>query len=90
MKKLKKNTLTPANGKASVVRMPTAVPPAPKLTRSEILPRKDRTSEELYRQYFVATPSPQWKTDDDHFSLEQPSPLKWVPSETTYGIGQFQ
>ncbi len=42
--------------------------------------------EEEYRQFFVPSPPPAWQQDDDNFSLDQPSPLKFVPSETTYGI----
>jgi hypothetical protein len=45
------------------------------------------TVEELYQRLFVPTPCPQWRNDNENFSLEQPSILKWVPSETTYGVG---
>jgi hypothetical protein len=47
---------------------------------------KKRGAEEQYSRYFKPTPSPLWKNNDDTFSLEQPSQLKWFPSETTYGI----
>jgi len=46
-----------------------------------------KTVESEYLGYFVPIPSPLWRNDDENYSLEQPSPLKWVPSETTYGIG---
>ncbi len=42
--------------------------------------------EEQYRHFFVPSPNPTWQRDEDNFSLDQPSPLKFVPSETTYGI----
>jgi len=48
--------------------------------------RKVSTIQEQYRKYFVPAPSPTWQNEYDNFSLEQPSPLKWVPSETTYGV----
>jgi len=40
-----------------------------------------------YVKFFVPTPSPLWQRDDDGFSLDQPSPYKWVQTVTTYGIG---
>jgi len=43
-----------------------------------------------YNRFFVACPSPLWASDDDQFSLEQPSPLQRIESETTYGIGHLQ
>lgn len=45
---------------------------------------------DVYKQFFVPLPSRLWKNDDDHYTLEQPSPFKWVESETTYGIGHIQ
>jgi hypothetical protein len=44
------------------------------------------TVEFRYQQFFVPQPPSTWPQNDDNFSLEQPSPLKWVPTETTYGI----
>jgi len=39
-----------------------------------------------YRRYFSPIPSLPGRQDDiTHY--EELSPLKWVPSETTYGIG---
>jgi hypothetical protein len=40
-----------------------------------------------YQRFFTQIPSPVWRQEEDFFFYEQPSPLKWVPSETTYGIG---
>jgi hypothetical protein len=48
--------------------------------------RKAKCLEAEYARFFVPTPSPLWPQDGINFSLEQPSPLKVVPSETTYGI----
>ena len=42
--------------------------------------------EKQYKVFFVPTPSPLWQRDDNNYSLEQPSPFKWIPNETTYGI----
>lgn len=39
-----------------------------------------------YTDYFTPTVSPLWRNDRDDFSLEQPSPLKPVPTETSYGV----
>jgi hypothetical protein len=40
-----------------------------------------------YQKFFYPIPSLVWRQDEDFSPFEQPSPLKWVPSETTYGIG---
>jgi len=53
------------------------------------LKSKQVSLEEQYHRFFVAAPAPMWRQEGDHFSLEQPSPVKWVPSETTYGINQW-
>lgn len=42
--------------------------------------------EQLYNKFFAPSTNPSWRQDEDNFSLDQPSPLKFVPSETTYGI----
>ena len=54
--------------------------------KRKVLALKKEKPEDAYRRLFVPTPSPLWQRDDDNYSLEQPSPLKWEPSETTYGI----
>ena len=41
--------------------------------------------ERRYSLYFRPNPS-DWSTEDDEFSLEQPSPVKRVETEVTYGI----
>lgn len=51
--------------------------------------KKEKSVESEYLGYFVPAPSPLWRSDDENYSLEQPSHLKWVPSETTYGIGHL-
>lgn len=40
-----------------------------------------------YVTYFAPNPSPLWRRDEDTFSLEQPSVLKWTPTETVYSTG---
>jgi hypothetical protein len=40
-----------------------------------------------YRRFFIPPPPRHWQQEEDIVPFEQPSPLKWVPSETTYGIG---
>jgi hypothetical protein len=52
----------------------------------EVLKDEKLGVEEQYLQFFVHNPRPAWQQADDNFSLDQPSPLKFVPSETTYGI----
>jgi hypothetical protein len=49
--------------------------------------RKAKNLTQDYAHFFIPRPSPMWPHDDVNFSLDQPSPLKVVPSETTYGIG---
>jgi hypothetical protein len=57
-----------------------------KRSQSGPLKRKRASVAERYMRFFAPVPSPLWQRDDDNFSLEQPSPFKWEPSETTYGI----
>jgi hypothetical protein len=59
-----------------------------KQKRSNSKPLKTKTPavQEVYQRYFTPNPSPNWQAENDNFSLEQPSPFKWSPSETTYGI----
>lgn len=41
-----------------------------------------------YSKFFIPKVSPEWANDDDEkFQLDQPSNLKLVPTETTYGVG---
>jgi hypothetical protein len=49
--------------------------------------KKPKTLEHEYLGFFTPAPSPIWRNDSENFSLEQPSILKWFPSETTYGVG---
>jgi hypothetical protein len=53
-------------------------------------PKRGKNSR-LTRQYlqFFMPVVPVWQHDNDNFSLDQPSPLKWVPTETTYGISSM-
>ncbi len=44
--------------------------------------------EESYRQLFREQVSPLWVDEDSDYSLEQPAPVKFVPSVTTYGISE--
>ena len=44
--------------------------------------------EETYRQIFREQVSPLWVEEDSDFSLEQPAPVKVVPSVTTYGVSE--
>jgi hypothetical protein len=44
------------------------------------------TIERQYLHFFTPLPSPVWQDEDDNFSLDQPSPYKYVQTETTYGI----
>jgi hypothetical protein len=45
--------------------------------------RRRKSLEEQYNIYFKVIPS---VPDNDDLSLEQPSPFKVFPTETTYGI----
>lgn len=69
-------------------RMPIETLTATRQKRSKSRPLKTKTPtvQERYIQFFVPTPSPLWRDGDDNYSLEQPSPLVWVPTVTTYGI----
>jgi len=67
--------------------MPIETPTAARLKRSKSKPLKTKklTVQQRYNQFFVPTPSPLWRDDND-YSLEQQSPIVWVPTVTTYGI----
>lgn len=60
--------------------------PAP---RTPSRSKKEKSVETEYLEYFVPQPAPLWSNSDENYSLEQPSPFKWVPSETTYGVGHL-
>jgi hypothetical protein len=84
MKKDKKSVLTSSQQKTSLRSMPIQKPIASAQNGSK--KAKTPPLERRYSHFFVAVPSPLWQHDGDNFSLEQPSPYKWVPSKTTYGI----
>lgn len=50
--------------------------------------RREKTLEESYRMLFQQQISPLWAEEDSDYSLEQPAPVKFVPSVTTYGISE--
>lgn len=54
--------------------------------RAKLRLRKNLT--ERYQEFFVPHQHLH-RIDDEGLSLEQPSPYRWVPSETTYGIGSI-
>lgn len=56
------------------------------LSKATVLNVERPLVEETYNRFFVPDTNPTWRSDEDNFSLDQPSPLKFVPSETTYGI----
>lgn len=75
--------------KTSFRRMPVkkTTPTRQRRSQSRALKRKMLPTEKRYRQFFTPFPWLRWQQEDDVSPFEQPSPLKWVPSETTYGIG---
>ena len=68
--------------------MPIETPTVARQKRLKNKPLKTKvpTIQDRYNQFFVPSPSPLWQREDDNFSLDQPSPVKWVQTETTYGI----
>ena len=44
--------------------------------------------ENRYLQYFTPPPPRTWQQGEGAPIFDWPSPLKWVPSETTYGINE--
>jgi len=44
--------------------------------------------EESYRVLFREHVSPLWVVEDSDYSLDQPAPVKFVPSVTTDGISE--
>jgi hypothetical protein len=67
--------------------MKTVTPIRQKRLKNMVLKQKKLSVTKRYQQFFSPIPSLFYRHDDGNVSLEQPSPLKWVPSETTYGIG---
>jgi hypothetical protein len=44
--------------------------------------------EETYREHFREQVSPMWFDEESEYSLEQPSPARFVPSVTTYSVSE--
>jgi hypothetical protein len=89
MKKHSKSVLTKSGQTTTLRRMPkqkTTLTHQKRL-KSRALRHKKLAVLKRYQRFFVQPISPSWQNDSDNSSLEQPSPLRWVPSETTYGIG---
>lgn len=88
MKENSKTVLTKKNHRTILTEMPVETPDVTPQKRSKN--KSSRTKQpplqDQYNQFFVAAPLHLWRGDDNNFSLEQPSPYKWIPSETTYGI----
>src|SRR5262245_2291335 len=81
MKRRHKKRLTRASDKSSIRRMPNSKSTRPgRLKR--LLRVKKSTVERQYNQFFV----PDRAHDEEVASLDQPSPYKWVETETTYGV----
>lgn len=50
--------------------------------------RQEKLLEESYWRLFREQVSPLWVDEDSDYSLEQPAPVKFVPSVTTYGVSE--
>jgi hypothetical protein len=87
MKNYSKSVLTKKSHPVTLRRMQVETPASTRQKRLKSRPLKSKTPtvQERYYQFFVPTPSPLWR-DNDNYSLEQPSPYVWVPTITTYGI----
>jgi hypothetical protein len=86
MKKSSNGWLTPRRSNAILRRMPIQkTTPTGRKTAQPLKGRKNSVVQQ-YKEFFVPAPSPTWQHDEDNFSLDQPSPVKWVQTETTYGI----
>jgi hypothetical protein len=88
MNTLKKKILTQSKRRATLKAM--ASPPASiraKRSNPKSSHPQETTIEDQYVEFFVPRVSPLWAKDADDYSLEQPSPLKPVPTETSYMDG---
>jgi hypothetical protein len=54
---------------------------------AQVIPREEPL-EESHRLLFRERISPLWVEEDSNVSLDQPAPVKFVPSVTTYGISE--
>lgn len=84
MKKGNKSVLTKSRKHATMRRMPKMKSGK---TRRSGIGSKSHVLEHQYTKFFVPPPPRPWQADEDISPFDQPSPLKWVPTETTYGIG---
>ena len=87
MKTINKKRLTRRASRSIVQTMPTAAPSPAKRIRSKPSQAADTTVEDQYAEFFVPKVSPLWAKDEHDYSLEQPSPLRFVPTETSYMDG---
>ena len=87
MKKRIKKVLTVKRAGATLRRMP-AQPEARKKRSKAIRTTKNGTLEYRYNQFFTPPPTRGWHQEEDTPIFDRTSPLKWVPSETTYGINE--
>jgi len=85
---VKNSVLTKNNQTSTFQRMPMKTKAATRQKQSKkvALNAQNLPVVKRYQKYFFPIPSQQWRQNDiTHY--EELSPLKWVPSETTYGIG---
>jgi hypothetical protein len=89
MKKSTKLPLTRKAQKTTLRRMPPKIKALTHQRRLQNRPlqRKGRSFVTRYQKFFISPAPRTWQEDEDIAPFDQPSPLKWVPSETTYGIG---
>ena len=70
--------------------MQTSQKPSVKQTSpgKPIQQEQEKPLEESYRLIFREQVSPLWAEENSNYSLEQPAPVKFVPSVTTYGVSE--
>jgi hypothetical protein len=89
MQKSLKKVLTTKRASTTLRRMPLNMkrPTRQSRLKNKVLKRESLSFVKHYQRFFIQPPPMPWQQDEDIMPFEQPSPLKWVPSETTYGIG---
>jgi hypothetical protein len=87
--KSSKKVLTIKQASTTLRRMPLYMkrPTRQNRLKKRVLKRESLLFVKHYQRFFIQPPPMPWQQDEDIMPFEQPSPLKWVPSETTYGIG---
>jgi hypothetical protein len=84
---MKKKILTKKRASTTLRRMPAQLEARQKRRKASRTAKRG-TLEYRYSQFFTPPQTRGWHQEEDTPIFDRTSPLKWVPSETTYGINE--